>query len=279
MPKGVYKHKPSSRFIDLSGLVFGKLTAIERVANTSYNATRWKCLCECGIFCERSAAYLRNGRATHCGCSKPMKKKGQSLRPEYSNWDSMIRRCTKPDASHFYLYGGRGIKVCEQWLNNFWKFLEDVGPKPSSNHSLDRINTNGNYEPGNVRWATHVEQSNNRRPQPKRTNFREYQIKADVTASYPGKGELGGIIYCGLGASAEMGELCNKLKKVIRDRNGEFSADEKAKIMDEIGDCLWYLSQLCTELEIDFSHVPVRNLEKLASRYTRGTISGSGDNR
>lgn len=75
----------------------------------------------------------------------------------------MKGRCYTPSTSHFELYGGRGVRVCEQWRGSFETFLADVGRKPTPKHSLDRIDTNGHYEPGNVRWATQKEQIANRR--------------------------------------------------------------------------------------------------------------------
>jgi len=83
--------------------------------------------------------------------------------PEYYAWHAMKARCYDQRAKSYKHYGGRGISVCQEWLDSFDDFYLHVGPKPTPKHSLDRINSDGNYEPGNVRWATELEQQNNRR--------------------------------------------------------------------------------------------------------------------
>lgn len=88
---------------------------------------------------------------------------GKRIPSEYNTWKGMRRRCLNPSNPRYALYGGRGIRVCDRWLDSFQAFLDDVGPKPSPAHSLDRIDTNGDYEPGNVRWATQQTQCRNQR--------------------------------------------------------------------------------------------------------------------
>lgn len=87
----------------------------------------------------------------------------QRFFPEYTAWAGMKSRCSDPNSSRYPYYGGRGIKVCDRWRDSFAAFLVDVGPRPSPDHSLDRMDPNGNYEPGAVRWATRKEQQRNRR--------------------------------------------------------------------------------------------------------------------
>lgn len=94
-------------------------------------------------------------------------RRGEPVSPEYRAWYQMVYRCTNPKFPQWKDYGGRGIKVCDAWRYSFTTFLKDVGPKPSSKHSIDRIDNEGNYEPGNVRWATRKEQNSNQRRSPK----------------------------------------------------------------------------------------------------------------
>lgn len=109
-------------------------------------------------------------------------------------------------------------------------------------------------------------------------NFKEYQKKTKETAIYPNDG-LYGVIYTALGLSNEAGEVGGKVKKILRDDNCELTDEKRLELAKEIGDVLWYISQLCSELDISLDRVAANNLEKLASRKERGVLGGSGDNR
>ena len=108
-------------------------------------------------------------------------------------------------------------------------------------------------------------------------NFKTYQKKARVTAQYPNLGSNN--IYPTLGLVGEAGEVAEKVKKVIRDKNGIFDEDSKKSIKKELGDVLWYLSNLCNEFGFSLDDVALQNIEKLRLRSARGKISGSGDDR
>lgn len=88
---------------------------------------------------------------------------GMAGTPEYSAWRCMVARCTKPKHRAYASYGGRGIRVCQEWITSFQAFYASLGPRPSEAHSLDRIDNNKDYEPGNCRWATAVQQQRNTR--------------------------------------------------------------------------------------------------------------------
>lgn len=128
------------------------------------------CRCDCGAERAFSTSNISSGVTLSCGCARREKtlarnhKHGGVGTTEYRIWKSMITRCENPNAKHFFRYGGRGIKICARWRNSFADFLADVGKRPSAQYSIDRYPDNdGDYEPGNVRWATASQQRLNQR--------------------------------------------------------------------------------------------------------------------
>lgn len=160
------------KLVDITGEKFGRLTVIKRngVHKFPSGQTRpiWLCRCDCGKEINVLARNLITGNTTSCGCvaielRTVHDKWGTKV---YKVWDNMKSRCTNPKSTGFENWGGRGIKVCDEWVHSFDAFYDYVSKLPhfgESGRSLDRIDNDGNYEPNNVRWATRKEQNTNKR--------------------------------------------------------------------------------------------------------------------
>lgn len=177
------------RFEDLTGKKFGRLTVIENLGTNKNGCYEWLCQCECGNYKVAISSHLNNGIVKSCGClqkevtAKRNYKHGYARRGErditFSSWCSMWARCSNP---RYKGYFGK-VTVCERW-RDFSAFIKDMGLRPSIEMSIDRIDSKGNYEPSNCRWATDFEQANNTSRNHKEYFDGEYLSLAEISRRY-----------------------------------------------------------------------------------------------
>lgn len=142
--------------IDITGQKFNKLTATNYVGNE-----KWVFDCECGNVIVKKASDVKRGKTK--SCSRLCTTGNPSKHPLYQTWDGIKKRCYQVNATGYKNYGARGIVMCDEWKNSFWKFVEDMGKKPFKTSSIERININGNYSKDNCVWASSKQQAENRR--------------------------------------------------------------------------------------------------------------------
>ncbi len=156
------------KLIDLTGRIFDRLKVLERDSSV-HGRVKWICECSCGKTISVGRSELQSGDTKSCGClAKELTiarniTHGESGTPEYGIWSAMKNRCNNSNVGNYKNYGGRGIQVCNRWLNSFENFIQDMGYRPTPQHTLERENVNGDYCPTNCRWATYQEQARNKR--------------------------------------------------------------------------------------------------------------------
>lgn len=146
---------------DLRGLVFGQLTAISVAGRNKHGLLTWLCRCECGREHVVVGTSLTRGHTTTCGKHNLHLKQKYPL--VYGVWNTMKQRCSNPNVASYKDYGGRGIKVCKRWVDSFEAFFDDMGDRPSPQHSIERRDNDGDYSPSNCFWAIKEVQVKNRR--------------------------------------------------------------------------------------------------------------------
>lgn len=154
------------RYTDHTGARFTRLLVLERIANARNGARGYRCQCDCGATINTTAGLLVSGHTKSCGClkreTKSRLKHGGKGTTTYKRWRSMRSRCTNKKDSSYANYGAKGVTVCDRWIHSYENFLADMGECPSETMTLDRIENELGYEPGNCRWATSTEQNRNR---------------------------------------------------------------------------------------------------------------------
>jgi hypothetical protein len=213
-------NKPHHRFIDLTGQRFGRLVAL-RTDGRYRSEFRWRVCCDCGAEKTVLGTNLRSGYTQSCGCLHAEKTvaantiHGMRYSAEFRTWTAIRDRCTNANSKSYSNYGGRGIKVCERW-REFSAFYADMGPRPSRAHSIDRIDVNGNYEPGNCRWATASQQARNTR----KTLYLEFRGKRLPMADIA---DMIGVTYSTLENRLRRGESGDRLFRQTRTRVGRIA--------------------------------------------------------
>ena len=171
-------------FHDLQGLRFGKWQVVSQIAERGkFGEVLWNCVCDCGNLGKVRTANLMRNISKSCGCRQHENTHNMTGTKTFKSWESMKQRCLNKNSPDYHRYGGRGVSVCDRWVNSFDNFLSDMGLRPDGK-TLDRLDVNGNYTPENCRWATQEEQNQNKRKTLKITAFGETKTVHEWAAQY-----------------------------------------------------------------------------------------------
>lgn len=206
---------------DISGIRFGRTVAIKKNGRNPSGAILWECKCDCGNIHLTSGANLRYGSAKSCGCAasearaNAAKKHGMSNTSIYKRWESILQRCTNPKSKNYKDYGGRGILVCEEWLD-FNRFYQDMGDIPFTGATIDRIDNDKGYSKDNCEWTNYSTQLANQRVK----NKHGYKGVYSYGDKFGFKIRINGIIYreSGFLSAKDAGDRCSEVRVDVYNR-------------------------------------------------------------
>lgn len=203
--------------MDIVGMQFNYLKVIEFYGRNKHKKKLYKCLCtRCGKEKVMIGTEVKNGYSKSCGCltkdSQP-KKHGMTGTLIYHKWKGMKQRCYNPNYDYYSAYGGRGIKVCDEWKHDFSQFYKDMGDVPFEGAELDRIDNDDDYKPSNCRWVNHKENTNNRRKYKNKTGYTGVTFKPHLNKYQAQLYKNKKFIYLGVYETAEEAHLAYEKAK------------------------------------------------------------------
>ncbi|OFM07688.1 MULTISPECIES: AP2 domain-containing protein [unclassified Staphylococcus] len=203
--------------MDIVGKQFNYLKVLEFHGRSKHKKKLYKCLCtRCGNEKIMIGTAVKNGYTKSCGCltkDRHPKKHGMTGTLIYNKWKGMKQRCYNPNYDFYNAYGGRGIKVCDEWKDDFMQFYKDMGDIPFEGAELDRINNDDDYNPSNCRWVNHKENTNNRRKYHNKTGYTGVTYKPRLNKYQAQLYKNKKFIYLGVYETAEEAHLAYEKAK------------------------------------------------------------------